>query len=502
VATTGAGLPEHLKQVLAIEPEAEAIEFEGRWHGWGAVAALANGVSGALERAGLAEGAPVGLLLRNDPAMVAALVGVIASRRCAVTLDPHQGADRIAEELRALRLPAVVGVPDDWQREEIGGPVRDVGGLGLRVDMQGGVHTVATPGAAATAYDPLPGVAVQMLTSGTTGRPKRVALSLAAIEQSLIGARHYEKNADATPRLRSGVSIIVAPLVHVGGLFRVLQCVADGRRFALLERFRVEPWLDLVRRHRPRTASLVPAALRMVLEADLDVDALRCLSTVLCGTAPLPPEEAEAFEAKYGVPVLTTYGATEFAGGVAGWNLADHREFRADKRGSVGRAHPGCALRVVDAETGDVLGPGEEGLLEVRSAQLGPESGWVRTTDLVVLDADGFLFIRGRADRAIIRGGFKILPDVVRAALESHPSVREACVVGLDDARLGQVPAAAVTLRDDEPVVDEATLREHARRRLSGYQVPARIRVVDALPRTPSLKVSQPDVIALLTEPG
>ena len=166
----------------------------------------------------------------------------------------------------------------------------------------------------------------------------------------LVGAKHYESNRDADLKLRRGVAVINAPLVHVAGLFRVLQCVADGRSFALLDRFTVEGWVDAVRRHRPATASLVPAALRMVLEADPDPADLASLRSVVSGTAPLDPADADAFTARFGVPVLVSYGATEFGGGVAGWNVADHRAFWATKRGSVGRAHAGCELRVVDAD--------------------------------------------------------------------------------------------------------------------------------------------------------
>lgn len=238
----------------------------------------------------------------------------------------------------------------------------------------------------------------------------------------------------------------------------------------------------------------------MLLAADVPRDELASLVCVVSGTAPLDPETAERFEAKYGIPVLTTYGATEFAGGVAGWTLEGHRRFSQTKRGSVGRAHPGCALKVVDPESGAGLPPGGEGLLEVRSAQLGEGSDWVRTTDRAVLDADGFLFIRGRADAAIVRGGFKIHPDELVKVLEGHPAVAEAAVVGLADARLGQIPVAAVTLRPGAPVPEESELRDHARRHLASYQVPARIRVVDELPRTPSMKVSLPGVLALFEQ--
>ena len=264
-----------------------------------------------------------------------------------------------------------------------------------------------------------------MLTSGTTGPPKRIDLSYDMLELVMRGAKHYERAADTDVRLREGVVIVNAPLVHVSGVFRVVQAVLDGRRIALLERFTVDGWVDAVRRHRPKTVSLVPTALRMVLDADVDDDVFTSVRSVVSGTAPLDPDLADAFTDRYRVPVLTSYGATEFGGGVAGWNLADHQQFGTAKRGSVGRAHPGCALRIVDPERGTELGADDVGLLEVRAAQLGTDE-WVRTTDLARLDADGFLWIVGRADQTILRGGYKIQPEVVRAALEHDPAVAEA----------------------------------------------------------------------------
>jgi acyl-coenzyme A synthetase/AMP-(fatty) acid ligase len=240
----------------------------------------------------------------------------------------------------------------------------------------------------------------------------------------------------------------------------------------------------------------------MVLDADLPKEDLASLRAVTSATAPLPPETAIAFEEKYGIPVLTLYGATEFAGGVAGWTLKDHQKWAQAKRGSVGRAHPGCELRIVSPEDGSLLESGETGLLEVRSAQLGTEAGWVRTTDWAELDADGFLWIRGRADNAIIRGGFKIAPAEVAEVLERHPAVHEASVVGLADERLGALPVAAVELEAGVPPVDGEELRSFARQHLAKYQVPARILIVEALPRTPSLKVSEPGVRALFEGPA
>jgi acyl-coenzyme A synthetase/AMP-(fatty) acid ligase len=346
--------------------------------------------------------------------------------------------------------------------------------------------------------EPLPQTAIRLLTSGTTGAPKRSDLTYETMQRVFDGAKHYESQHEDEVRLREGVVIVNSPLVHLGGIFRVVQAMHDGRRIALLEQFAVDTWVDRVLRHRPKTASLVPAALRMVLDADVDRADLESLRSVVSGTAPLSPETAEAFTAKYGIPVLTNYAATEFGGGVAGWNISDHRRYWHDKRGSVGRAHPGCELRVIDEADGTVLPADRVGLLEVRAAQLGGRS-WVRTTDLARIDSDGFVWIVGRADQTIIRGGMKVQPDVVCRALERHPSVRAATVVGADDDRLGQVPIAVVEPTRDGRL-DEDELLSFAAPFLARYEIPVRVVVVDALPRTESGKADLRAIRALVTD--
>jgi long-chain acyl-CoA synthetase len=325
---------------------------------------------------------------------------------------------------------------------------------------------------------------VRMLTSGTTGPPKRIDLTYDMLARSVMGPEP-----DRLPRpteRRRGVAIVNAPLVHIGGAFRVLQCVSEARPFVLLERFELNRWADAVRRHRPRAVSLVPTALRMVLHSDLRREDLESIRAVTSGTAPLSAEDADAFTEKFGIPVLTSYAATEFGGGVAGWTLADYEKYWHVKRGSVGRASLGAQLRVVD-DDGHPLGPDQPGLLEVKPGQLGPSADWMRTTDMARIDADGFLWILGRADQAIIRGGFKVMPEDVRIALESHPAVAGAAVVGRPDDRLGETPVAMVELRDAGST-DAAILVEYLQTRLARYEIPTDIAIVDQIPRTPSGK--------------
>ncbi|MEJ2340247.1 MAG: fatty acid--CoA ligase family protein [Gemmatimonadales bacterium] len=492
-------LRQRIQAVLSIDPDAPAVEFEGRWHPWRELSGVIDALDAACSAAGLGPHTAVGMLLRNTPAMVGAMLAAVATDRCIVTLNPHQGDAKVAKDVLDVRSPVLVATAEDWERPALRAAAGEIGCLGLALTKDAGAPVRVIDGLEKLGdgphRPPLPGVAVEMLTSGTTGPPKRIQLEAAAFARTIGAAgRHYRKGAGEArgPRLGTGVAIVNAPFVHMSGLFRTLLNVCEGRKIALLPRFAVEPWLELVRRHRPRAVSLVPSALRMVLDADVAPEDLAGIQVVTSGSAKLDADVQLAFEDRYGIPVLPSYGATEFAGGVAGWTLALHREWGETKRGSVGRPQPGRELRVVHPDTGDPLPIDEVGLLEVRSG----EGRWHRTTDLGRIDADGFVWIVGRSDDAILRGGFKIMPAEVVRVLVSHPDVRDACVVGLSDARLGQVPVAAVELRDGAKA-DATTLRDFAREHLTSYQVPAAILVVPALPRTPSLKISQPDVRAL-----
>jgi acyl-coenzyme A synthetase/AMP-(fatty) acid ligase len=264
-----------------------------------------------------------------------------------------------------------------------------------------------------------------------------------------------------------------------------------------MDRFRTDEFLELVVRHRPKAVSLVPTALRMVYDAAPDPAVFDSVKVVTSGSAKLPVELQVAFEERFGVAVLPSYGATEFSGGVAGWTYGLHREWAEAKRGSVGRPQPGRELRVVDPTDGRERPAGSQGVLEVRS----DGTDWVRTTDLARIDSDGFVYIDGRTDDVIIRGGFKIAPDDVAKALRTHPSVVDAGVAGLPDERLGEVPVAAVELTSGAHATEDELL-SHLRNRLASYQLPARLRIVDELPRTPSMKVSQDGVRALFAEPS
>lgn len=196
-----------------------------------------------------------------------------------------------------------------------------------------------------------------------------------------------------------------------------------------------------------------------------------------------------AFEEHYGIPILLSYGATEFGGPVTAMTADLRASWGRQKFGSVGRALPGVQLRVKDSESGAVLPPGNEGVLEVISPRIGPD--WIRTSDIAVIDADGFLFHRGRADGAIMRGGFKLLPETIERALLLHDSISAAAVVGVTDRRLGQVPAAAIRCKPGVEPPSAAELETHLRAHILATHIPVTWRFVDDLPLTPSLKIDR-----------
>jgi long-chain acyl-CoA synthetase len=490
--------------VLNIEPAAMAVEFDGRWITWGELRESVVAIDQALTRGGVAPGVPVGVMLRNRPGLIAAVLALLVSRRCIVSLNPIQSGEALQEDLRNLNMHAVIGDAMDWHDEGTIEVLRQVGSMGLAIESGrvAPLRRIADFDLAAGRDAGMADTALEMLTSGTTGTPKRIRISNRTLNDSIADGAHASGSAgpDAPITLKTTPTIVAAPLMHVSGLFGTLLSICEARPLVLMEKFAVDTWVDAVARHKVKFTSLPPTPMRMVLDANVPKEKLASLIGVRAGTAPLPPQTQREFESRYGIPVLVQYGATEWMGGIAGWSLSDHKKFGTAKLGSVGRARGDVTLRVVDPETGQEVPPGETGVLEVLPTQRLGSTGWTRTTDLAAIDADGFLYIRGRADDTIIRGGFKVQLNHVAEVLMRHEAVLEAAVIGIPDARLGQVPVAAVELRPGFAAIDAGELKAFARKHLTPYQVPVNLKVVAALPRTISMKVSRPGVAALFQE--
>jgi acyl-coenzyme A synthetase/AMP-(fatty) acid ligase len=491
-------LSARLRTISALDPNAMAVEFQGQAYSWGQLTAIAGKLDALLNSAGLGQGAAIGVVLSNRPGIVGVLIGLLMSERCVLFINPHYPAEALSAELRDLKAAAVVADETVWQGKDIAGAVKETGGLGIQVTNDGAV--TALPGLDFLGRGPFhsvdAGVAMEILTSGTTGRPKRIQTKYSTLADAILSSVRDEEGG---PTLKRAATIATAPLVHVSGLFNVLYPFCEGRPIALLEKFTVQGWVDAVKRHKIRYASLPPTGVAMVMEANVPREDLSSLVALRCGTAPLPPERQVAFEERYGVPILIQYSATEWVGGVAGWGSPElHKKYMPAKLGSIGRAVKGIRLRVVDPDTGAELPPNQMGLLEVLpEKRLGPDATWTRTTDLARIDEDGFVFLAGRADDVIIRGGFKLHLPTIQDVIEKHPAVAEASIIGLPDARLGQVPVCAVEPRPGHEGLTAAEIEAFARANLTAYQVPLKFMVVLQLPRTVSMKVARPGVKAL-----
>ncbi|MDQ8757611.1 fatty acid--CoA ligase family protein [Sphingosinicella sp. LHD-64] len=478
---------EAVRQRIAQGGDKDAVAFDGRWRSWRWLEAAATAVDHAV-----GDAAAVGLIARTRPQHVAAFAAGIAAHRTTVMIYAAQSPPKMAEDIRRLRLEAVIADAEDWT-PDTRAAANEVGSAAIALEDSADGSAVArllAPRGDGPLRAATPDIAFELLSSGTTGPPKRVPLRWATFASAVDDAKGVYAGSTAieSPQLMTN------PLGNVSGISYLAPPLAYGQRIVLLEKFDPLKWGELVRIHRPYRAGLPPAAIRMVLDAGVPKEDLACLALIGVGGGKVDAEVHERFEDHYGIPVLHAFGATEFAGVVANWTPDAYRQWGKAKRGSAGRASANVALRVVDPETFVPLPPGEIGLLEAQAARIGPD--WVRTTDLASIDADGFLFLHGRTDGAINRGGFKIVPETVAEALRAHPAVADAAVVGITDTRLGEVPVAAVELAPGQIVTPDA-LRDWVRERLVAYQVPTQIRIVPALPRNASLKVSAPDVKAL-----
>lgn len=495
-------LVHRIRATLALSPEKPAMEFKGDWYTWGDLAAVVDGLDKLLGELGLPADGAAACLLRNSPAHAATVLGLVSSDRCLLTINPLFPDEKLVEDLRGLRPPVIVAGSSDWARPGLREVAAQIGAAGIELTGDRSAPIRLTPGFERIEdvdhFVPAAGVAVYMLTSGTTGPPKRVPLKRASLLKTMQIALRYRRNGsfDQEPRLREAVVIHNSPMVHIAGLWGLLNAVMGGFRICMLEKFSVAEWRRAVAVHKPKIASLTPSALRMMLDADVPREELSSLVALRCSSAPLSAETIDEVGERWGIPVLQTYGATEFTN-IAGWSLDDFRQHYQAHRGSVGRMNPGVEARVVN-ESGEPLPFGEEGTLELKGEHIG-DGDWVRTTDRAVLDAERFLWIRGRQDNVINRGGFKVHCEEVQSVLEKHPDVREVSVVGIPDRRLGAVPVAAVILAN-KGAVNEAELKQWARERMLPYQVPVTFKIVEDLPRTPSMKPVLPAIRAMFAE--
>lgn len=492
-----ASLASLLNEAIHRHPEQLAIEFENKDYRWSYVAEVTQCLAQLLQGAGVARFERIGFVAHTRASHVACFWGLLAIERCPSMIFGHQSPEKLAQDIVELHYPVVIADQADWTAATITA-ARAAGSMALSLSEKGVavVTELSTIGAQADRRT-CPTAAVETLSSGTTGRPKRIQLSqknlLASAMAAIDSIRQMSgQNLNATP----SPHIVMLPLANISGVYACLPAAASATAITLLEKFTVNKWLALVDKHQPATADVPPAAMAMLLQAGVRKEQLSSIRIIRSGAAPLDPEVHRKFSEDFGIPINLSYGASEFCGVITTWTVDDLAEFESNNRGSCGRALPGVELRVVDPDSGSLLGASGSGLLEARVQRMGPE--WIRTADIVRIDDDGFMWFLGRNDTVIMRGGFKISPEQLVDVLTQHPSITAAAVIGVKDQRLGEVPVAAVELAEYAKLPAEDELKSFCRERLAAHQVPERFVELSPLPRTSSMKLDLSKIRELL----
>lgn len=433
------------------------------------------------------------------PAYAVAVMGAAAAGRPIVPLNYRLGADQLKELL--LQHPSALVISDDPDRI----PAGTVGAIQQTEtwisSLEGGPEW-ASGGSQ-------PGDAAALLyTSGTTSKPKAAILRhehLVSYVMSTVEFGHASLHE---------ANLISVPPYHIAGLANLLSNLFAGRRMVALPTPDPAEWIATVARERITHAFVVPTLLRRIVDhAQTEQVVLPSLRHVAYGGARTPTSTIrDAIEVFPEADLVQAYGLTETSSTISVLDADDHRaalDGDADairRLSSVGRPLPTVEVQIRDDDGGQVDGFGS-GRIWVRGDQISGEyvglaaatddHGWLDTRDRGHLDAAGYLFVEGREDDTIIRGGENIAPAEIEDVLLEHPNVIDATVAGVPDHEWGQVPAAAVVVDGD---VLEAELQSWTRERLRTSKTPAIIEFWSELPLTDTGKVVRRDVVPRLTE--
>jgi len=355
--------------------------------------------------------------------------------------------------------------------------------------------------------------AVLIYTSGTTSTPKGVLLRHHNLVSYVFGTVEFA-GSDSDE-----ATLISVPPYHIAAVANAISNLYGGRRSIVLEQFTAEQWLDIVRSEQVTHALVVPTMLARIMDATEDTAQVPSLRSLAYGGASMPPHIIERALRRWPqVGFVNAYGLTETSSTIAVLGPDDHRAALASddpatraRLGSAGQVVPMIELQIRD-DDGAVLPVGEIGRIWVRGEQVSGEyagsgpavdaEGFFDTRDRGYLDAEGYLFIAGRADDTIIRGAENIAPAEIEDVLLRHDDVEDAVVVGIPDDEWGQHIEAAVVARAGSKL-DPEELRAHVRAQLRGSKTPDRIVIWPDLPRTETGKIVRRAVVEqILAERG
>jgi long-chain acyl-CoA synthetase len=434
---------------------------------------------------------------------------LFASARAGVTFTPinyRLSAEGIKTLIARLRDPLVV--VDSRYVEELGGTLGPEGlkGIAKRVIVSDDFLAQAADAEPAAEFADPDSVGVVLFTSGTTSQPKAVELTHNNLTSYVTGTVEF---GSAEP---TDAALICVPPYHIAGVSAALSNLYAGRKMVYLPIFDPEEWVRLIDAEHVTSATVVPTMLdRIVTVLQGGGHRLASLRNLAYGGSKVPlPLVRTALELLPHVGFVNAYGLTETSSTIAVLTPDDHRDAQgaADpgvlrRLSSVGQPVPSIEVQIRD-ESGVVLPPGQTGELFVRGEQVSGRytgigsvldaEGWFPTRDIATLDEGGYLFIGGRSDDTIIRGGENIAPAELEEVLVEHPHVRDVAVVGVEDPQWGQaIVAVVVPAVGADPDPDE--LREHVRKSLRGSRTPDRVVFRDELPTNATGKVLRREIV-------
>ena len=349
-------------------------------------------------------------------------------------------------------------------------------------------------------------ITILVFTSGTTGRPKAVPLRHDAFVVFAL-----ENVEPASPDIEER-NILTVPLYHVAGIQAMFPAIYGGRTLIMMRQFELKEWMETVQREKATRAMLVPTMLKWIVDSpDFDKHDLSSLSVVTYGAAPMPFEVIKkAIEIMPRVQFINGYGQTESASTLTTLGPEDHRIVGTEEekqkkwkrlQSSIGKPLPDVRIKIVDDE-GKTLQPNMPGEILAKgprimkgywgdaqkTAQTMTTDGWLRTGDLGYVDEEGYVYLTGRADDLIIRGGENIAPEEVEEVLNGHPKIAESSVIAVPDAEFGQQPFACCVLKEGEACTPEEVM-EFCRQRIASFKRPRGVVFLKDLPRNPMGKI-------------
>ena len=498
-------LVESLSHAAAAYPSRTAFSFEGRATDFATFDRHTDQVAQALLAAGAKPNDRIAYIGKNSDLFFELLFGALKAGVVMVPVNWRLAAPEIA-----------VIVDDSQARLIFVGPEFHAAAQAELPAMPGVATVIATEGghiewpayeawrdahpAKKVTYEALlHDVAVQLYTSGTTGRPKGVMLS----HNNFIHSIYANQNSPQSwAQWRDGDSSIQAmPVSHISGTGWGIITVHHAATCHIQRQFDIDMTIDMILHDRINKIFLVPAAMQALVRHPRAKNAdFSCIREMGYGASPIPLALLRECMDVLGCGFVQFYGMTETTGTIVALPPEDHSPEGSPRMRAAGKPLPWVDIRVVDAD-GNNVPTGQVGEIVTRSAanMLGywnrPDEtartirdGWLHTGDAGYLDADGYVFIHDRVKDMIISGGENVYPAEVESALSDHPAIAEIAIIGVPDEKWGESVKAVIVLRPNASLTEDELIA-WSRQRIAGFKTPRSVNFVDALPRNASGKL-------------